>query len=570
MADKTVQINPPHTVGLYGSIGEEAGAAGGGAPFYKTERVLRDQILLCLRKVVDPDLGLDIVACNFVKELSFDYDEGVVAFKLELTTPACPVKDAFVDQCTASITQSLEWVKDVAITVTSRASGGAAAVATHRNLDGVSFVVVVASCKGGVGKSSVAVNLAYLLKARGAKVGIADVDVFGPSLNTLIPIDNPQVMCEMVAPPAADHSHDDGKISSKETASTSAVTTPTAQKMSLSDNASLIPLEFDGIKLMSYSYFRPAKDAYAAVRGPIAGSLALQMITACNWEKLDYLIVDTPPGTGDIHLTLAQSLKITGAVVVTTPQRLSLIDVEKGIHFFRKLNIPTVGIIENMASIICTACGHEEEVLVSTFRLGSKKQTPPHHPCGVVKGACGDERGGEERRTEGITAVACHSEGGERVDCNTLSPSLDLIVKQFGVQVTARLPLDPRLAAVQFIREDDGAVLFPFAKVFDATNPTWRKLDTFVEALIRELSHVVYAKDRAPEITTTNDGFLQMATEDGSIHLCPQREVRLNCCCALCIDEFSATPKLNPRNIPLDVHIIKMEQSGNYSLTLQW
>lgn len=219
----------------------------------------------------------------------------------------------------------LPWVKDVKISVAPAEQK----VKDMRHLSGVKNIIAVASCKGGVGKSTVAVNLAFSISKLGYKVGIFDADIYGPSLPTL-------------------------------------VSTKGHLESPANDPKSIIPLEFAGVKLMSYGFVGSNKKA--VFRGPIISNLIHQLLFNTLWGELDYLILDTPPGTGDIQITLCQELPISSSVIVTTPQRLSFMDVVKGIEMFDDLKVPTVAVVENMAYYTCGSC----QTLHRPFGLGYK------------------------------------------------------------------------------------------------------------------------------------------------------------------------------------------------------
>ncbi len=275
------------------------------------------QVLEALKAVRDPDLHRDIVSLNFVKEVRIDGRN--VAVKIELTTPACPVRDELKAASVNAIRGALPDVGEVKVEMSSN-------VTRHERqqtnlLPGVKNTIAVASGKGGVGKSTVAVNLAAALARDGARVGLVDADIYGPSIPLMMGITGrPEVR-----------------------------------------NQHLQPMENWGVKVMSIGFL---VDPMQAViwRGPMASNAVRQFMSDVDWGDLDYLVFDLPPGTGDIQLTLVQSIPLTGAVVVTTPQDISLADARKAYAMFGKVNVPVLGIIENMSYYVCTHCGHREDI----------------------------------------------------------------------------------------------------------------------------------------------------------------------------------------------------------------
>ena len=275
-------------------------------------------VLEALRGVRDPDLQRDIVTLNFVKDLTIRGRD--VSFTIELTTPACPVRDELKAASVRAVRESIADVGAVTVEMASKVtqhdSSQKAAI-----LPGVKNTIAVASGKGGVGKSTVAVNIAVALARDGARVGLVDADVYGPSIPLMMGITGrPQVHKQR-----------------------------------------LLPMENWGVRVMSIGFL---VDPMQAViwRGPMASGAIKQFLTDVEWGDLDYLIFDMPPGTGDIQLTLVQTIPLTGAVIVTTPQDISLADARKGFKMFEKVNVPILGIIENMSYYVCTHCGHREDI----------------------------------------------------------------------------------------------------------------------------------------------------------------------------------------------------------------
>lgn len=280
-----------------------------------------ENVLNALKSVIDPDLRKDIVTLGFVKNLTITGND--VKFELQLTTPSCPVRDQFVEQCKEKLRSTFADIGKIDITLTSSVRSHAQAQ-KDAILPGVKNTIAVASGKGGVGKSTVAVNIAVALALDGARVGLLDADVYGPSAPIMFAIDQkPQAV-----------------------------------------NNKIQPLEKYGVKVMSIGFLVNPMEA-VIWRGPLASSAVRQFLTDVNWGELDYLIFDLPPGTGDIQLTLAQTIPLTGAVIVTTPQDIALADARKGLVMFNKVNVPVLGIIENMSYYVCSHCGHREDIFDS-------------------------------------------------------------------------------------------------------------------------------------------------------------------------------------------------------------
>ncbi|MDP1571128.1 MAG: Mrp/NBP35 family ATP-binding protein [Vicinamibacterales bacterium] len=276
------------------------------------------QVLDALTVVIDPDLGKDIVALGFIKDLRID--GGQVAFSIELTTPACPVKDRLRDQAQAAVS-AVPGVTGVDITMTAVVRSVTAPEHGRPPLPGVKNVIAVGAGKGGVGKTTVSVNLAVALSQRGSKVGILDGDIYGPNVPIMFGI-------------AAQLATDGQKI---------------------------IPAEKFGIQIVSMG-FLTTDETPVVWRGPMLHSAIQQFFREVAWKDLDYLIVDMPPGTGDVALSLSQTVPVAGAIVVTTPQQVSLADSRRAVRMYQKLNIPTLGLVENMSFFECPSCHHESDI----------------------------------------------------------------------------------------------------------------------------------------------------------------------------------------------------------------
>jgi len=269
------------------------------------------QVLDALRPIVDPDFGRSIVDLGFVRDVAID--GGRVSFKIVLTTPACPVKAEF-ERAARERVAAIPGVSDVRVEMGADTRGrpGARFAAAGEVLPGVRNTVAVASGKGGVGKSNTAVNLALALAQSGARVGLLDADVYGPSLPTLLGVSE----------------------------------RPGTEERG--ERKVILPVERHGLRLMSMGFFI-TESSPVIWRGPMVHGLIRQFLTDVDWGELDYLVIDLPPGTGDAALTLTQQAPLSGAVVVTTPNDLSTVDARKAVKMFEKVSVPVLGVIENMA-----------------------------------------------------------------------------------------------------------------------------------------------------------------------------------------------------------------------------
>jgi ATP-binding protein involved in chromosome partitioning len=276
-------------------------------------QVTEQSVLEALRKIIDPDLHQDIVALGFIKDLKID--DGDVAFRIVLTTPACPVKEQMQTQAQALV-RALPGVRSVHVQMDAEVPKGRG-LTEKVVVPGVRNIVAVSSGKGGVGKSTVAVNLATALARDGARVGLMDADLYGPNAPLMLGIAGAQPV--------------------------------------VSGNK-LVPNEAHGIKLISIGILKPG-DEPMIFRGPILHSLVRQFLGDVLWGELDYLIVDMPPGTGDVQLSLAQLVPVQGAVLVTTPQEVAVADVRRALRMFETVHVPVLGIVENMSYFVAPDTG---------------------------------------------------------------------------------------------------------------------------------------------------------------------------------------------------------------------
>lgn len=373
----------------------------------------QDEVLDSMRGIIDPDLGRDIVSLGFIKNLDIS-DDGDVAFAVELTTPACPVKEQFRDSCEQAVS-AIDWVKQVQVTMSAQ-KGREPLAQVGAGLSQVNNIVAVASCKGGVGKSTVAVNLAFAMAQRGAKVGIFDADIFGPSLATMVKID--------------------------------------FKGLYQDSDERIIPVERDGVKLMSFAFANSKRGEPAVMRGPMVTNVINQLISSTNWGELDYLVIDMPPGTGDIQLTLSQVIPMTAAVIVTTPQEISFVDVVKGIKMFDMMKVPTVAVVENMSYFVCDKCDTRHEF----FGAGALRK----------------------------------------------------LVEQFGFENTISLPVDPQISA----HCDAGQPIVLESPEAAASKDYFNLADV----VVREISKLLYSETPKPEVRyVSGEGILFNMDEDERI-----------------------------------------------------
>jgi ATP-binding protein involved in chromosome partitioning len=280
--------------------------------------VTEASVLDALKAVRDPDLNRDIVSLKFIKNLRID--GGRVAFSIELTTPACPVKDQMRDQA-RSVVSALPGVTAVDIEMTAQVRSTMGLEGGRAPVPGVKNIIAVGAGKGGVGKTTVAVNLAIALSQCGGRVAMIDGDIYGPNVPIMLGL----------------------------------------QTQLTTDGQKIVPAEQYGIQLVSMA-FLTGDDAPVIWRGPMLHGVIQQFFREVRWDNVDYLIVDMPPGTGDVALSLSQTVPGAGAVVVTTPQTVSVADTRRALRMYQKLNVAPLGLVENMSHFVCSGCGQESDI----------------------------------------------------------------------------------------------------------------------------------------------------------------------------------------------------------------
>lgn len=291
--------------------------------------ISESDVISALSQVMDPELGRDLVSLGMIEDIHIEGSR--VSFTLVLTTPACPLRKQIKEAAQAAVSR-LPGVKEVEVKVSSRLVPSM--YAREELIPEVGHTIAVASGKGGVGKSTVAVNLAVALAESGARVGLLDADIYGPNIPLLMG----------------------------------------AKELPRSQGPKIEPLVRYGVRLISMGFFVRLEEA-VIWRGPLVASAIKQLLGDVEWGKLDYLIIDLPPGTGDAQLTLAQSIPLTGAVIVTTPQDVALADAVKAVNMFRKLDVAVFGLVENMSYFLCPHCGNRTEI----FGHGGGKRASLKH-----------------------------------------------------------------------------------------------------------------------------------------------------------------------------------------------
>jgi Mrp family chromosome partitioning ATPase/DUF971 family protein len=466
----------------------------------------RGQVLEKLKNIIDPDLGSDIVTLGFIQNLKREGNS--VAFDVELTTPACPVKDQFAADCEKFVRQ-IDWVESVTVTMTAQSISDDRIMSTAlAGLSQVSSIIAVSSCKGGVGKSTTAVNLAYALQSLGGSVGILDVDVYGPSLPTMVTPDDDIVRFV---------------------------------------GRQIAPLQRNGVRLMSFGYIN---DGSAVMRGPMVNQLLDQLLSVVSWGKLDYLILDMPPGTGDIQLSLTQRLNLTAAVIVTTPQELSFADVVRGIEMFDSVNVPSIAVVENMAYY-----ESQPDSNIDTNKLTSAILDTLQQSSIIVE----SNRRMKELAKQ-LVDVVMQQQQSSKIEIFG-SGHKKRLAEQFGIEHTFSIPLLSSIAkngdsGTPFILEHPDS---PQASVFK----------DLAKAVVSEVAKVKFNTVR-PQIKYNADAHVLEVQEHKEHHKLLPADLRRECRCASCVEELTGRQILVKSSIPDKVKPLKLYPTGNYALSVDW
>lgn len=468
-------------------------------PAVETPTEWQGEVLKQLKNVIDPDLGSDIVSLGFVKNLKLV--DKTVAFDVELTTPACPVKDQFASDC-ERLVRDLPWVEDVQISMTAQPTFQETA---NTGMSQVGAVIAVSSCKGGVGKSTTAVNLAFALQAQGASVGIFDADVYGPSLPTMVTPDDDIV-----------------RFVGRQVA----------------------PLQRNGVRLMSFGY---VNDGSAVMRGPMVTQLLDQFLAVTHWGSLDYLILDMPPGTGDIQLTLTQRLNITAAVIVTTPTELSFADVVRGVEMFDTVQVPCVAVVENMAYYeVETEPSINENELQKAFieKLD-----------GVAM------NGGVDQLAKDLVQVVIEQQKScpRRQIPIFGSGHKKRLSEQWGIEHTFSVPLMDRIAA----NGDNGT---PFV-LQNPKSPQTEIYMNLAKAVVSEVAKAKFRQSNRLKVDYDKERHTMVIDDE---QLMTTATLRRACRCAACVDEMTGKQILVATSISEKITPLRMNPTGNYALSVDW
>ncbi len=434
----------------------------------KAGKIDEADVLERLKTVQDPDLRRDIVSLGFVKNIKIC--SPIVTFDIERSSPTSLVKEQLRSEAEAAV-KGLSGIEEVNVSISStphvRDPGPAGPAGQASPLSEIQSMVAIASGKGGVGKSTVAANLAVALQQTGASVGLCDADVYGPSQGTMFGID---------------------------------------QRPEADQDRRLIPVEAHGIKLMSMGLLT-TKETPVIWRGPMATKLIQQFLAGVAWGALDYLIIDLPPGTGDVQLTLTQSVPLTGAAIVTTPQDVARTIAEKGLRMFQPVQVPVLGVIENMSYFECSHCQERTHI----FSQG----------------------------------------GGEKI-CSEL-----------GLPFLGGIPIDPEIV----VSGDEGEPIVarnPDSPASQAYLAIAKRLAAAVSVVKHESGTV------KPKEISEGEGKLRIVWADGHDSRYPFELLRNHCPCAVCVDEWTGKRKNLILLLPSDFRALGINPVGNYAIQVSW
>lgn len=478
-------------------------AADQSSPLESLETIKRESAIQALSSVIDPDSGKDVVESGLIRDIRVNGNN--VELDLIITKANVPIADELKKLCLLNLSM-LDDVSDVVVNfVTENTQSDVdQQMEAASGLKNVRNILAVSSCKGGVGKSTVSVNLAYTLQKSGARVGILDADIYGPSLPTM--------------------------------------TSPIAPSKLYVDNR-LIPLEYEGVKLMSLGFINKGA---AIMRGPMVNQILNQFVTMGDWGELDYLIIDMPPGTGDIQLTLAQIMNITAAVIVTTPQRLSFVDVVKGIDMFDTVNVPSIAVVENMAEI-------------STFNF----ETHFYDNLGadLVSAVAAATNGGKNRTAtnELATEIIRQAVESRKSALRLFGPGhIQRLKDMWGIENLVSLPL---LTAVS--KSGDSGMPYVLAhrdSTFSAA------FDTLATGVVQEVTRLNEKSSSFPPLYfNEEEACLEFGTSKLSAF-----DLRCDCRCAVCVEELTGRKLLDKGAVSNLVKPTGMSPIGKYAVSVDW
>jgi len=505
---QTNDVTHQHPVAFVSSLSASSGNEGDLPP---VPAEWQGDVLKQLKTVIDPDLGSDIVTLGFVQNLKLEKsDDGgrKVLFDVELTTPACPVKDQFAADC-HRLVMDLPWTTEVEVTMTAQPSEQETSTSGMAN---VGAVIAVSSCKGGVGKSTTAVNLAFSLQALGANVGILDADVYGPSLPTMVTPDDDIVRFV---------------------------------------GRQIAPLQRNGVRLMSFGY---VNEGSAVMRGPMVTQLLDQFLSVTNWGSLDYLILDMPPGTGDIQLTLTQRLNITAAVIVTTPQELSFADVVRGVEMFDSVNVPSIAVVENMAYYEV----EPPEINRDSLKEAIVRKLEENESILELNGGSTTDKFAEEL-VNVVIQNSKENQSNEKVQI--FGPGhKKRLSEQWGIEHTFSVPLLDKIAA-----NGDGGT--PFV-IDNPESPQAKIYKELAQAVVSEVAKAKFSGvGNRPEIVYNEEKHLIEVDDDESI---TPANLRRGCRCAACVEEMTGRQILIASSVQESIKPMRMSPTGNYALSVDW